>query len=617
MIRCILFHFSEYMVKFNLNGALGVCIMQVFGKLGWFFKREWRSYILGIIMLVMVALLELVPPQVIGFVIDHITKDTLTGSILSQYVALLIGVAIVTYVVRYFWRIMIFGASYRLGKILRDRLYRKYSEMSPAFYQKRRTGDLMAHATNDIQAVQATAGAGILTIADSLITGGAVLVTMAVTISPQLTLIAMIPLPLMVILTSYYGTLLNRGFKKAQAAFSRLNDKTQESVSGIKVTKTFGYEESDHEDFRSLSDEVVEKNLKVSKVDALFDPTIMSVIGISYFLSILFGARMVLDETISIGQLVTFTTYLGMMVWPLLALGWFFNLVQRGRASYDRIEEVMMTRNDIGSDYRIEDAPDGDITFDIGAFNFPGDETAGLRDIGFTVLKGTTLGIVGRTGSGKSALIRLLLREFDTVNPDDIMYGGHAIRDYDLKNLRSRFGYVPQEHFLFSATIRDNIAFSNPGLDDRAVSEAARLSHIHDDIKSFPDGYGTVVGERGVSLSGGQKQRISIARALVLDPEVLILDDSLSAVDAETEERILANMQSARTGKTNIITAHRMSAVSHADLIIVMDRGTVIERGTHSELMQLQGWYHDTYNAQALREQLESSLDELVEKEDE
>lgn len=605
------------MVKFNLNGALGVCIMQVFGKLGWFFKREWRSYILGIIMLVMVALLELVPPQVIGFVIDHITRSTLTGGILMQYVFLLIGVAVLTYIFRYFWRIMIFGASYRLGRILRNRLYRKYSEMSPAFYQKRRTGDLMAHATNDIRAVQATAGAGILTIADSLITGGAVLITMAVTISPELTLIAMIPLPLMVILTSYYGTLLNRGFKKAQAAFSKLNDKTQESIAGIKVTKTFGYEKSDHEDFRRLSDEVVEKNLKVSKVDALFDPTIMSVIGISYFLAILFGARMVLDDSITIGQLVTFITYLGMMVWPLLALGWFFNLVQRGRASYDRIEEIMQTRNQIGAAHRIEDQPVGDIKFDIGAFNFPEDESDGLRDVRFTVEKGTTLGIVGRTGSGKSALLRLLLREFDTVNPEDIMYGRHAIRDYSLKSLRGQFGYVPQDHFLFSTTIRNNIAFSNPEMDDGAVVEAARLSHIHEDIKGFPEGYDTVVGERGVSLSGGQKQRISIARALIIDPEVLILDDSLSAVDAETEERILSNMQSERKGKTNIITAHRMSAVSHADLIIVMEDGTVIERGTHADLMASRGWYHDTYNAQALREELESSLDALVERRDE
>lgn len=596
---------------------MGVTGMQVFRKIGWFFKIEWRSYTLGIIMLVLVALMELVPPQVIGFVIDHITESTLTGSILMQYVVLLIGVAILTYIFRYFWRIMIFGASFRLGKILRSRLYRKYSEMSPAFYQKRRTGDLMAHATNDIQAVQATAGAGILTIADSLITGGAVLVTMAITISPKLTLIAMIPLPLMVILTSYYGKLLNRGFKRAQAAFSKLNDKTQESVAGIKVTKTFGYEKSDHEDFRKLSDEVVEKNLKVSKVDALFDPTIMSVIGISYFLSILFGARMVLDDSITIGQLVTFTTYLGMMVWPLLALGWFFNLIQRGRASYDRIETLMETRNQIGEDYRIEDHPSGNIRFDIGAFNFPEDESDGLRDVSFTIEKGTTLGIVGRTGSGKSALLRLLLREFDTVNPEDIMYGRHGIRDYSLKSLRGQFGYVPQEHFLFSTTIRNNIAFSNPQLNDAAVREAARLSHIHEDIQAFPEGYNTVVGERGVSLSGGQKQRISIARALIMDPEVLILDDSLSAVDAETEERILSNMQEARKGKTNIITAHRMSAVSHANLIIVMDNGTVIERGTHKELMEQQGWYHDTYNSQALHEALESSLDSLVERGDE
>lgn len=591
--------------------------VQVFKKLGWFFKREWKSYTLGVIMLVLVALMELVPPQVIGFVIDHVTQSTLTGDLLMQFVILLIIVAIFTYVFRYFWRIMIFGASYRLGKILRTRLYRKYSEMSPAFYQKRRTGDLMAHATNDIQAVQATAGAGILTIADSLITGGAVLITMAITISPKLTLIAMIPLPLMVILTSYYGTLMNRGFKKAQAAFSKLNDKTQESIAGIKVTKTFGYEQSDREDFRALSDEVVEKNLRVSKVDALFDPTIMSVIGISYFLSLLFGARMVLDGTISIGELVTFTTYLGMMVWPLLALGWFFNLIQRGRASYDRIEEIMETRNQIGAQYRIEDQPAGDIEFNIGAFNFPDDESDGLRDVSFTIRQGTTLGIVGRTGSGKSALLRLLLREFDTVNPEDIMYGRHAIRDYSLKSLRGQFGYVPQEHFLFSTSIRNNIAFSNPEIDDRVVKEAARLSHIHEDIAGFSEGYGTVVGERGVSLSGGQKQRISIARALIMDPEVLILDDSLSAVDAETEERILSNMQSSRKGKTNIIIAHRMSAVSHADLIIVMDNGTVAERGTHAELMNQKGWYNDTYNAQALREALESSLDELVERGDE
>ncbi|MCG1008787.1 ATP-binding cassette domain-containing protein [Salinicoccus sp. ID82-1] len=590
--------------------------MKVFKKMGWFFKREWRSYSVGVIMLVLVALMELIPPQVIGWVIDRITQETLTGNLLMRYILLLVAVAVLTYIFRYFWRIMIFGASYRLGRILRSRLYRKYSQMSPAFYQKRRTGDLMAHATNDIQAVQATAGAGILTIADSLITGGAVLVTMAVTISPKLTLLAMIPLPFMVILTSYYGKLLNRGFKKAQAAFSMLNDKTQESISGIKVTKTFGYERSDQADFRRMSDDVVEKNLKVSKVDALFDPTIMTVIGASYFIAIFYGAQMVLSDTISIGELVTFTTYLGMMVWPLLALGWFFNLVQRGSASYDRIQEIMDTENQVGVDYKIEGQPEGDIIFDLGAFNFPDDESDGLRDVRFAIKKGTTVGIVGRTGSGKSALIRLLLREFDTVNPEDIKYGKHPLRDYEISNLRRQFGYVPQDHFLFSTSIRNNIAFSNPGMDEAEIYHAAKLSHVHEDIKGFTDGYDTVVGERGVSVSGGQKQRISIARALIMDPEVLILDDSLSAVDAETEEQILANLQDSRAGKTNIITAHRMSAVSHADLIIVMDNGTIIEHGDHHALMAKGGWYHDTYNAQALRDALESTLDDLVLKEE-
>ncbi|WP_020008593.1 ABC transporter ATP-binding protein [Salinicoccus albus] len=590
--------------------------MGVFKKLAWFFKKEWKSYILGVVMLILVALMELVPPQVIGFVIDHITNDTLSGNLLIQFVILLIAVAILTYIFRYYWRIMIFGASYRLARTLRSRLYKKYSVMSPQFFQQRRTGDLMAHATNDVQAVQATAGAGILTIADSIITGGAVLVTMAVTISPKLTLISMLPLPLMVVLTSYYGKLLNRGFRKAQAAFSRLNDKTQESVAGIKVTKTFGYEKSDREDFRELSDEVVDKNLKVSKVDALFDPTIMSVIGISYFLAIVFGAGMVLDDTISIGQLVTFTTYLGMMVWPLLALGMFFNLVQRGSASYDRIREIMDTENQVAADYKLDAPPEGDIQFNIGAFNFPGDESEGLRDIRFTIPEGSTVGIVGRTGSGKSALLRLLLREFEMTNPEDITYGGHPVKDYRLDRLRDQFGYVPQENFLFSTTIRENIAFSHPEIDDKEIKAAALLSDIHEDIARFAAGYQTIVGERGVSLSGGQKQRVSIARALIMDPPVLILDDSLSAVDAETEARILANMQSNRSGKTNIITAHRMSAVMKADLIIVMDNGTVIESGTHQELMKRKGWYHDTYNAQALREALESTLDEMTDRRD-
>ena len=587
--------------------------MRVFKDLWWFFSKEKRSYLIGLLMLVLVALLELVPPQIIGRFIDRVTTESLTVNTLIMFGLILLAVAILAYIFRFFWRVMIFGAANRLGKLLRKTLFKKYSDMSPSFFGKRRTGDLMAHATNDINAVQMTAGQGILTIADSIIMGSAVLVTMAVTVSPKLTLIAMIPLPFMVILTSYYGSVLSRLFRVAQAAFSSLNDKSQESIAGVKVIKTFGYEKDDLKDFENLSEDVVNKNLKVAKVDALFDPTITLIIAISYFLSIFFGARMVINEEITLGQLVTFTTYLGMMIWPLLALGWFFNLMERGKASYDRIEEVLQTKSGIETTFTKSEAPKGNIEFNIDNFRFDGAEDDALTDIHFTLKPGETLGIVGRTGSGKSAIIRLLLREYDTKNDNAILYGGVNIKDIEISSLRSRFGYVPQDNFLFSTTIRNNIAFTDPALSDKTIHEAADLSYIHKDIIDFPDGYETIVGERGVSLSGGQKQRISIARALIQAPDILILDDSLSAVDAETEKAILRNIKKVRSDKTNIITAHRMSAVRDADLILVMEDGRIKERGNHDTLMKNNGWYQETFQAQSLKESLSDALNDSLE----
>lgn len=587
--------------------------MDVFFKLAWFFKAQKKHYIIGLIMLILIALLELLPPQIIGKTIDGITNKTLTPNQLALFLIVLLVAAVFLYVCRYIWRVSIFGTSQKLGNTLRRYLYHKYTEMSSQFYQNRRTGDLMAHATNDINAVQNAAGAGILMIADSLITGGMVIITMALTISWQLTLIVLIPLPIMVLLTRYYGRLLSKGFKKAQAAFSRLNDKTQESVAGIKVTKTFGYEKEDQNDFRTLSDDVVYKNLTVAKIDSLFDPTIMLVFGTSEFLAIAFGSHMVFANTITLGQLITFSTYLGMLVWPLLALGLFFNIVQRAKASYERINNILNTPNGIDTTYSIDDRPQGNIQFSIPNFYYPGYKSKGLENVHFTIEKGNTVGIVGKTGAGKSTLIKLLLREFDTLRPDDITYNGTAISSYSRNALRTQFGYVPQEHFLFSSTIRNNIAFGDIDVNDQQLYSVSKISQIHDDITQFPKGYDTVVGERGVSLSGGQKQRISIARALLLNTEVLILDDSLSAVDAQTEEAILNNLQTLRQDKTNIITAHRMSAVKDADLILVMDEGTIVERGTHEQLMHNKGWYYDTYTAQALQSKYSQNLDDLTE----
>ncbi|PTI98753.1 multidrug ABC transporter permease/ATP-binding protein [Staphylococcus simulans] len=590
--------------------------MKVFMHLSWFFKQEKLKYIGGLLVLLFIALFQLIPPQIIGKTIDAIAADRLTGRQLFTYMMILAFAAVMIYILRYSWRVLIFGTSNKLGKILRNRLYEKYTSMSPSFFQRRRTGDLMAHATNDINAVQGAAGPGVLMIGDSLITGTSILITMALTINWKLTLIIMLPLPILVLLTSYYGRLMSKGFKKAQAAFSRLNDKTQESIAGIKVTKTMGYEKSDQKDFKTISDDVVRKNLKVAQIDALFSPTIMLVIGTSYFLALVFGTFMIFNHTITLGQLITATTYLGMLVWPLLALGFFFNIIQRGHASYERISGILDTENEIDLTYKVNGYPSGPITYQIKSFTFPGIEHPSLRDVHFTIEEGMTVGIVGRTSSGKSTLLRLLVREFDTQRPEDITYGGIPIRDYEIQHLRAMFGYVPQDNFLFSTTIRENIAFAAPNSTKQQIQQAAETSYVHHDILNFPQGYDTIVGERGVSLSGGQKQRVSIARAVISDPPVLMFDDSLSAVDADTEEHILNNMRDQRQGKTNIITAHRMSAVSHADLIIVMDEGTVAEQGTHEQLMRNQGWYAKTYQSQQLRDQLTKKLDEAAHEEE-
>lgn len=590
--------------------------MKVFMHLSWFFKQEKLKYIGGLLVLLFIALFQLIPPQIIGKTIDAIAADRLTGRQLFTYMMILAFAAVMIYILRYSWRVLIFGTSNKLGKILRNRLYEKYTSMSPSFFQRRRTGDLMAHATNDINAVQGAAGPGVLMIGDSLITGTSILITMALTINWKLTLIIMLPLPILVLLTSYYGRLMSKGFKKAQAAFSRLNDKTQESIAGIKVTKTMGYEKSDQKDFKTISDDVVRKNLKVAQIDALFSPTIMLVIGTSYFLALVFGTFMIFNHTITLGQLITATTYLGMLVWPLLALGFFFNIIQRGHASYERISGILDTENEIDLTYKVNSYPSGPITYQIKSFTFPGSEHPSLRDVHFTIEEGMTVGIVGRTSSGKSTLLRLLVREFDTQRPEDITYGGIPIRDYEIQHLRAMFGYVPQDNFLFSTTIRENIAFAAPNSTKQQIQQAAETSYVHHDILNFPQGYDTIVGERGVSLSGGQKQRVSIARAVISDPPVLMFDDSLSAVDADTEEHIFNNMRDQRQGKTNIITAHRMSAVSHADLIIVMDEGTVAEQGTHEQLMRNQGWYAKTYQSQQLRDQLTKKLDEAAHEEE-
>ncbi|WP_433772410.1 ABC transporter ATP-binding protein [Bacillus wiedmannii] len=574
--------------------------MKVFLNLAWFFKQEKRAYIIGIIMLFGVALLELVAPKVLGIVVDEINNGTLTAEKLLKWVVLLVAVGITMYILRYLWRIMIFGSSLKLARQLRKNLYEHFTKMSPSFYQSRRTGDLMAHATNDIQAIQQTAGSGVLTLVDSLAVGGCVLVAMGFTISWKLTLLSLIPMPIVAISTNYYGTLLHRRFHKAQQSFSEINDKVQESMSGMKVIRSLGQEKEDLQAFRKKSEDVVHKNMLVARIDSLFDPTISLIVGFSFLIAICYGSLLVVRGEITVGELVTFTTYLGTLVWPMLAFGWLFNIMERGRASYDRVEKILSQTSDVvNRENAIHTIASGDVSFAIDSFSYKKNELLNLKDIYFNLRKGETLGIVGRTGAGKTTLLKCLIREYDHFN-GELKVGEQDIRDLTLHGVRSAISYVPQDHFLFSASIGENIAFGKADATYKEITRAAEIACIHNDIIQFPEGYDTVVGERGVSLSGGQKQRISIARALLTNAEILILDDCLSAVDAKTEETILTALKRERAEKTTIITAHRLSAIQHANLILVIDEGAVVQRGTHEQLMKEHGWYKEMYESQQL-----------------
>ena len=576
--------------------------MNIIRKIGWFLKLEKKRYIIGILALSLVSVFNLIPPRVIGNVVDNIASGELTNKYLFINLVYLVLAALIMYGLRYVWRVYIFGAAYNLGRLLRFRLFQHFTKMSPSFYQKYRTGDLMAHATNDINSVVMVAGGGVMSAVDASITALVTLGTMVLLISPKLSFIAILPFPFMAYAVNKLGDKNYESFKEAQESFSDLNSKVQENASGVRVTKSFGYGNDEIESFKEINKKVFIKNITASKYNALFNPMVLVFVGFSYTLTLIFGGIFISNGEMTVGELVTFVTYLDMLVWPLQAIGWLYNIGQRGDVSYGRIEKLLAEETSVKevSKEGLE-ATNGRLEYNIDNFSYLDKST--LSKIKFSIEKGQTLGIVGVTGSGKTTLLKLLLREYDVVN-GEILLNGENIKNYKLKDLRGLIGYVPQDQVLFAMSIKENIRFADPAYSDERVEEVTKLCGLYNDIKSMPDGIDTIIGERGVSLSGGQKQRIAMSRALIMNPDILILDDSLSAVDAKTENIILENLKEERKGKTTIITAHRLSAIVHADLIIVMDNGKIIERGTHDELLAQDGWYKETYSSQQLEEKL-------------
>ncbi|MFJ8066810.1 ABC transporter ATP-binding protein [Psychrobacillus sp. NPDC096426] len=575
-------------------------MFSVLFKLKWFFQENWKRYTIAVGLLIVASVIEILPPWVVGNAIDTITLGEITSSQLWQYFFIFLVIIVVAYALNFIWQYQLFGGSISIERILRTKLNRKFLRMTPTFYEKNRTGDLMARATNDLNAVSQTAGFGIMTLIDSTMYMAALILAMGFIISWKLTLFALLPIPIMAFIMQYLGKIIHEKYMTAQDAFGELNDRVLESIAGVRVIRAYVQERADEKKFADMSEDVFQKNMVVERIDALFGPITKVGTGISYVVALGYGAYLVSRGEMTVGNLITFNVYLGMAIWPMFAIGELINVMQRGNASLDRVQETLDYEQDVkdpANPITLQDA--SSIGFEQVGFQYPLSQVKNLQNIRVELEKGQTLGIVGKTGSGKTTFMKQLLKEYP-IGTGVLTIGETAISEQTKDQVLEWIGYVPQDHVLFSRTIRQNILFGKEDATEEELEDAIRLAHFQQDLMNLPMGLETLVGEKGVSLSGGQKQRVSIARALIKNPEILLLDDSLSAVDAKTEAKIIENIQTERSGKTTIITTHRLSGIQHADRIIVLDEGLIVEEGTHEELLLQNGWYKEQYDRQQL-----------------
>ncbi|HYF76072.1 MAG TPA: ABC transporter ATP-binding protein [Symbiobacteriaceae bacterium] len=563
-----------------------------------------KRYIAGVGALFVTALLQQVTPKLTGNFFDELEAKTLTTADIGRYVAILLGTVAVLSLFRYVWRIYVFGTARMVEQDFRDRLFSHLEKLPASFYHTHKTGDLMAMATNDLQAIRGIAGEGVLMSADALSSTLLTVTAMVLTIGWKLSLLALAPLPFLAMAASFFGRFIFVRSRAVQDQFGKLSDVVQENISGVRVVKAFGQEAEEMRKFDDANKTYVGRFMSMVRIGGAIEPTIHLLAGACFVLALIFPGRAVIDGTITFGNFVSLIQYINLMIWPMMAMGWVVGIVQRGFSSYDRIQSVLLTEPAVATTaHPVKlDQIQGSIEIKDLTFHYPDKKRPALKDLTVAIRPGQTLGIIGRTGSGKSTLVSLLARVF---NPPrgTVFIDGVDVLDLPLDQVRRAIAFVPQESFLFSRTVGENIGFAPGEWTEEQVRGAAQTAQVEQDILEFlPEGYETMVGERGVTLSGGQRQRVGLSRAVLKNAPILVLDDCLSAVDTNTEQRILGGLRPVMKERTTVVISHRVAAVKAADLIIVLENGEIVESGTHDELLALEGRYFRTFQRQQLEE---------------